>query len=223
MSEDLPDPDDWVHESHPSDEPALRTALEEARRAYDNDIAVLNEIDEKAMRAGRTGLILIGVAVSALAVFGPRALIESSRTVFVLTTLGIGLVFCSTIFALGTYTATEYPSGIGENHRESVIQDGYSESEWLVFMLHEYGRWTDEVNEEIETNAELLENTMLLQLGGLLSMSVAVALGYLNQVRDIPPLRVFGAIIGIFVFVWIFALVLVGARKIGSSLMSRWP
>lgn len=223
MSGGPADPEEWIDNTHPSDEPALRAAVEEARRSYDKDIAVLNDIDEKAMRAGRTGLILIGVAVSALAVFGPDALIEASRTVFVFTALGIGLVFVSTIFALGTYTATEYPTGIGENHRESVLNDGYSEEEWLILLLNEYGKWTEEVNEEIEENAELLENTMVLQMFGLLSMSLAILLGYLNRVQDIPPTLVFFSIILFILFTALIGLVLIVGRKIASSLMSCLP
>lgn len=173
------------------------------------------------MRAGRTGIIVLGIVVSALAVFGPEVILDLERTIFIMATIGIGLVFMSTVLALGTYTITEYPSGIGTNHRRSAIEDGYDSSEWLVFMLEEYGHWTEEINGEIEANAEHLENTVLLQLLGLICITFAIMLGYMNRVNEIPPRAVFITLFLLAIAVVVIGLVLVAIRKIASSLKSK--
>lgn len=210
----------WVQTHKQSDVAALETALEEARRSYDKDVAALNDIDEKAMRAGRIGIILLGIIISALAVFGPEVIVELEQQIFIMAVIGIGLILTSTILALGTYTITQYPSGIGESHREAAIKDGFDRADWLVFMLNQYGEWTDEVNSEIEANAEFLENTIMLQLVGLVCLSFAIMLGYLNRVNDIPPKT---AIVGFIIFAGGFTAlsgIYIGVRNAASNLMS---
>lgn len=220
MSESDDGSERWVQTHKQPDEAALEAALEEARRSYDKDVTALDDIDKKAMQAGRIGIILLGVIVSALAVFGPEAIVELEQLIFIMAVIGIGLILTSIVLALGTYTITQYPSGIGENHRQAAIKDGYDRADWLVFMLKEYGKWTDELNNEIQTNAKLLENTIMSQLIGLLCLSFAIMLGYLNRVNDVPPKT---AIVGFTLIAGGFTAlsgIYIGARNVASNLMS---
>lgn len=206
-----------------SDRGALETALEETRRSYDKDIDSINEVDEKAMRAARTGFLVLGITVSGLAVFGSGTLGGLSIEVKTLGGFGLGLVFTSTLFALGTYTATEYPTGIGREHRKAAINDGYTHAEWLEFMIEEYGDWTGEVNEMAGANAQYLENTVFIQAVGLLSLFLAVVVGYLNQVEGVSPLKSL-----VTVLLFLVATLLSGAlvflvRNIADTLLEKRP
>lgn len=170
-----------------SDEVVLTEALEEARRSYDKEIESINDVDEKAMRAARTGFLILGIAVSGVAIFGSETLGDLSTEVTLLGGSGLALIFFSALLALGTYTATEYPTGIGRDHRNAALHDGYSKDEWLEFLIDEYGEWTDEVTEMSGANAQYLEYTVFFQSVGLLSLSLAVTVGYLHRIEGVHP------------------------------------
>lgn len=215
------DSDEDVDWGQYSDTAALRAALEETRRSYDKDIASINDVDEKAMRAARTGFLVLGITVSGLAIFGPGTLGGLSIETKGLGGFGLGLVFASTLFALGTYTATEYPTGVGSEHREAALSDGYSRAQWLEFMIDEYGGWTDEVNEMAAANAQYLENTVFIQAVGLLSLFLGVVVGYLNQVEEVPPQTSLIAILLFLVLVILVGSLLFLVRDFAGTLLEE--
>lgn len=180
--------DDRLTDFSESETEVLTNALEESRRTFDKEIETINEIDDKAMRVARTGVIVIGIVVSVIAVLGPEAIVSMPSTVFGLSIVGVGLIFGSIVYAYGTIAVTEFPTGIGSPHREEAKSGAYTEREWLMLMLSEYDSWVDEVEQEVEQNVVYLEETMLLLLVGLLLLSLAAGVGYLHEAYDIAPL-----------------------------------
>lgn len=179
-----------------SDDAAIQVALEESRRRYRNEVEIINDADDRAMRGARTGLIIIGILVSATAFVEPDTLGDLSVEVTVMGALGLSLVFGSMLFALGTYTATVYPTGVGEEHREAALQDGYSEREWTAFLIEEYGKWIDEAAEMADANARYLFNTVVMQAIGVALLATAFTVAYLNRIEDIPPQTSMRVILG---------------------------
>lgn len=155
---------------------ALENAVEESRREYDKKVETMEEIDDKAMRSVRTAVILVGLVVSALSVSGPRAIVELSIPPILVGTLGVGSLTISIVSGIGTYTTSEYPSGVGSTHRADVITGGYARDEWVVSMLDDYDEWSAQIAEEIEANSEHLELVQLSLSFGLVSLLVSASM-----------------------------------------------
>lgn len=158
---------------------ALDIARKESRHVLDQQIALLYDIDDKAMRTVRTALLLIGILLSAAGILGREGL--SGVETVTLGILGTSILCLLLVVIVGTatYSVTSVPFGVSSPYRDEVRTQGYDENEWLLEILDGYDEWTNELREENKENAFLLlvtQGTLLLALallviaGSLLAM-----------------------------------------------------
>ncbi|MFC7081710.1 hypothetical protein [Halorussus caseinilyticus] len=178
---------------------ALENAVEESRREYDKRVETMEEIDDKAMRSVRTAVILVGLVVSGVSVGGPGAISGFSLLPVVLGALGVVSLVVSILFGVGAYSATQYPTGIGETHRNDVITGAYSHDEWFVNMIDEYDEWSEELAEETAKNLRYLEVVQLLLSIGVVSLLVSAGMIVVHRAYGIRPLGTFvGSLVIVF-------------------------
>jgi len=132
--------------SHPmvddgTDVEALREGVAEFRRAYDKQVDALNRVDDRALRTGRTAVIVLGIAGSVVAAIGPESVATIEQKVRWLMGLGMGLVFLSAVSSYLTFGTTDYPGGVGTDHLDILVEPGVSEAEWLLGTLRDYQDW----------------------------------------------------------------------------------
>ncbi|GGL25966.1 hypothetical protein GCM10009037_07000 [Halarchaeum grantii] len=182
MSKDEPDVDEESRDE--SDVEALRLTLEESRQVMDHQIALFDEIDDKAMRSVRTAVIVVGFVVSAFGIAGPGAITQLGISALGFGVMGV-LFLLVTIFAgIGTYTVSDIPYGIGPSYRDEVRR-GYSEREWIHELLEGYDEWSEYLEEEEARNRRYLDVTQfsLFTGSGMLSLSAGVLI--LRAVTDL--------------------------------------
>ena len=110
-------------------------AREEAHRTVDNQVGTLNDIDDKAARLLRVNLVVLGIILTGLSVSFEGA---SEPTVTVLsnlmnsyTTVGLILLFGSTIVAGLTLTASHMRAGMSGQNLVAMLWNDYSDRENL--------------------------------------------------------------------------------------------
>lgn len=67
------DDDDGTGGVRDADEETLRAALDESQRAFDKQVTLMEESDDKATRTARLSVLILGIVTSAIAVGGPGA------------------------------------------------------------------------------------------------------------------------------------------------------
>lgn len=176
------------------DEDTLESAVEEARRTFDKQVAELGDIDEKAMRLVRTDVIILGFVVSAVGIAGPQSFDDIGLIPTVMVWAGVSSLLVSAFVGSALYSITEFSSGVGSEHLQ--FAKGATHREWLTQMLAEYEQWSHEVSAEIESNAEYFDWAQLLQFlgAGLLFLSSTVTVGYASY--GVEPRESIGAFLG---------------------------
>ena len=192
--EDVEDPDDEEESEDEDGIPiedldieALRVTREESRAMLDHQIALLNDIDDKVMRTVRTGVILTGLAVSALSVGGAAALESAGTAPLWLAELGVVALVVAVVHGIATYTVSEVTYGIGNSYRIEIQNSRHTEREWLVKLLDGYSEWIGDIRAETDQNANLLSQIQLLLLTGILFLSLAGGILVSVVVFGVPP------------------------------------
>lgn len=183
---------------------ALENAVEESRREYDKKVETMEEIDDKAMRSVRTAVILLGLVVSAVSVAGPGAVGEVAVLPVLVGALGVVALTVSIIYGIGTYSATQYPTGIGPMHRNDVITGGYSHDEWFLSMLDEYDDWSMEIADEVSKNLGYLEVVQFSLSVGVIALLVSAGMVVLKTAYGIRPLNTLVGALGVVFIVRIY-------------------
>lgn len=181
----------------PNEAPAEQTAIEalrvtrkESRTVLDKQINLLNDIDDKAMRSVRTSVIFVGIVISAIQVSGGvEEVPPADSLVFKLSAAGVGFLLISMISGIWTYSVSSANFGVSEDHRNDVLL-GYSEREWLIFVLNEYDEWIGEMEKTNTKNSVGLHTTLFSLISGLvcLLLSLVHELDYGFWELAIPPL-----------------------------------
>lgn len=169
---------------------ALRNARKESRTVLDEQIRLLNDIDDKAMRSVRTAVVFLGIIISAIQVSGGVQNVPDPDTwVFRLSATGVGLLIISIVAGILTYSVSSPNFGVSEDHRKDVML-GYTEREWLIFLLNEYDEWTDEMERTNVKNSIGLHTTLFSLTSGLvcLLLSLVHELDYGFWELATPPL-----------------------------------
>ncbi|WP_144240092.1 hypothetical protein [Haladaptatus cibarius] len=167
---------------------ALEVALAESRRTFDKTVSRLEEIDDKAMRSVRTAVLLAGFVASAIGVGGPSSISDFGVFPVLLVAIGVICLIISIVLGIGTYTITQYPSGIGSSHRTDVITGGYNKKEWLVDMINEYDEWISEINTEIRRNGGYLDVVQISLAFAVVCLLISSSMIVVKAAYDIPPL-----------------------------------
>lgn len=153
---------------------SLEVVREESRHVLTEQLELLSDIDDKAMRSVRTALILVGLVVSAVQISGgPDSVSNLGRAAFTAGATGVILLLCSILTGIYTYAVSDPPLGIGETHRRDVLDGGYSHHEWLRLQVSEYDEWTETAAEMNDRNVRTLHATLWFLVGGIVSLLAA--------------------------------------------------
>jgi len=154
---------------------ALETVRRESRSVLSEQLQLLNDIDDKAMRSVRTSVLFVGLVVSAVQVSDdPTVLTDLSTWPFRFATGGVFLLMLSILLGVYTYSVSNPEFGVSEDHRNDVVQGGYSHHEWLLLQLTEYDEWTESMSEVNEKNATLLHATLASSVLGVGSLLLSI-------------------------------------------------
>lgn len=166
-----PEPDEDV-----SDPESLHLTREESRAVLDWKLAVLDDIDEKAMHTVRTAIVLVGIVVSAAGIVGRDGLVAFGLIPVILAGAGTVSLLLSAVGGIVIYTVSGVPDGISRAHQNDVLERSFEESEWLYVLLVSYVEWIDGVARTNRRNARYLTGIQTLLALGLFLLVLAVAL-----------------------------------------------
>lgn len=159
-----------------SDLEALRIARLESRSVLDHRINLLNDLDDKAIRTVRLSIVILALIIS-VAQIGEGSALQSAH---LLTQTSIvfsgGLLVLAIFIGLGVYSHSNPILGVAAEHREEVISVGYTEREWLEYLLGEYDEWNESLVEAINTDAKWTfraQSAMAIALAYLFMASLA--------------------------------------------------
>lgn len=166
------------------DTAALETVRTESRHVLSEQLRLLNDIDDKAMRSVRTSVILLGLVVSAVQLGNSSlAVTKLGPWPFGFGMTGVCLLLLSVLTGVQTYSVSRPAFGVSDEHRADVVEGNYSEHEWLRFQLREYDQWIDSATQMNDENAVLLHATLSSMVLGVLSLLVSVSIrgGYSSR------------------------------------------
>lgn len=170
-----------------TDTEQLETLLEEARSEYQSEVATLEEIDDKAMRSVRTGVIIVGFVASAFGIAGPSGLTAMSLPALGTAGAAIAFLVVAVVLGLGTYTVTEYPSGVGSQYRQVRMDHEASTAALLRNLLITYDSMIGEVADEVDANLDLLDTVQFSLMVGVFFLAVSAATFVANEAYDVNP------------------------------------
>lgn len=154
----------------------LRITREESRTALDHQLQKLTDIDDKAMRTVRITLVTLGILASATALeVGPDYVNH-------FTVGGIIALVMSILFGLLTYSASVPKMGIGRGYYEDILQEDYTEEEWLEVLIAGYDEWQTETAATVEDSVRLLNWTELFLAIGVVFLGLGVILPYYDLI-----------------------------------------
>jgi hypothetical protein len=158
------------------DTEALETVRKESRQVLSEQLRLLNDIDDKAMRSVRTSVILLGLVVSAVQLGNSSlSVAKLGSWSFGFGMTGVCLLLLSVVTGVQTYSVSRPAFGVSDEHRADVVEGNYSEHEWLQFQLREYDQWIDSATQMNNKNAVLLHATLSSMVLGVLSLLVSVS------------------------------------------------
>lgn len=159
-----------------SETEALRMVRTEYRTVLDHQIALLNELDSKAMWSARTAIILLGLLVTAGGIAGRPVIAGLPTGATMAFGAGSAGLASTVLVGVGTYTASMPRFGVGANHHQEVISSTYSEREWLELLLDEYDKWHGEMTAAVDAKARQVFGAQFLLLTSLAVLFTAVTL-----------------------------------------------
>jgi hypothetical protein len=150
----------------------LRSACEESRAVLDHEIAILDDIDDKAIWTVRTAVILIGLVVSAASVAGSNGVLVPT-SVNVAAGAGVTVLFVTIVSGIFTYSISAPEPGISAQYRTAVLAQDIPEAEWRAELLEGYNRWIAQMQLVNEKNGWYLFLTQALLLFGVFLLALA--------------------------------------------------
>ncbi|PSP37988.1 hypothetical protein BRC71_08430 [Halobacteriales archaeon QH_7_65_31] len=150
---------------------ALEIVRQESREVLTEQIRLLNDIDDKAMRSVRTAVLFIGLVISAIQLSNqPVTFNQIGSWPFRLASGGLTSLLISVLLGIYTYSVSKPDLGVSEDHRTDVVQGAFSKGEWLRFQLDEYDEWTDNMNTMNTKNAVLFHSSLAAAVLGIFSL-----------------------------------------------------
>lgn len=159
-----------------SDIEALRLTRREYRAVLDHQIALLNDLDDKAMWTARTAVVMLGILVSGAGLAGRTGIAALPPAARI--SLGIGgMGLVVSIFAgVGAYTVSEPRFGVTDSHYREVTEMVYTEREWLDLLLEEYVDWSGKLQALTTERARQVFLTQTFLIGSLAILFIAIML-----------------------------------------------
>ncbi len=87
---------------------------------------------------------------------------------------GALLIILSIVTGLYTYSVSDLPFGVGNDHRADALTEDYSHREWLEFQLNEYDDWTTDAADVNRKNVLGLHLTQFCLFFGLVLLLASV-------------------------------------------------
>lgn len=188
---------------------ALETVRTESREVLKQQIQLLGDIDDKAMRTVRTSVLFIGLVISAIQLSGNSLSVgDLGAWPFRLATAGVTFLLVSIVTGIWTYSVSDPDFGVSDDHRRDVVAGGYSEREWLLFQLTEYNEWTDSMESTNENNVVGLHTTLFSLVTGVFALLTSVVV-----TMDFKVSRLVLPAISAIIIISVVTLVLWATRK----------
>jgi len=150
---------------------ALKIVRNESREVLSEQIRLLNDLDDKAMRSVRTSVLFIGLVISAIQISNePPTVSTIGIWPFRLATGGVTFLILSVITGIYTYSDSDPNFGVSNDHRKDVVEGEFTEREWLLFQLDEYDEWTDSMTDINERNVVGLHTTLVSAVIGVIAL-----------------------------------------------------
>lgn len=159
-----------------SDPEALYLTREESRAVLDRKLAVLDDVDTKAMHTVRTAIVLLGVVASAAGISGSDGLAAFGLFPALVGGAGALSLLLSFVGGIVIYTVSGVPDGISRAHQNDVLERNFEESEWLCVLIGSYVEWIDGVARTNQRNARFLTAIQVLLALGLSLLVLSVVL-----------------------------------------------
>lgn len=155
---------------------ALRKTQSEARAVLDHQIQTFNDVDNKAAKTSRMALLLLGLILTAVSFLLQSNGLDLSPYINGFSISGVGLLIFSFIAAIATYTTTSIQTGIGPSAIQRLVDEKYTEKEWLILLLRSEAGWMEE-NEQLQSrNATLLTVSHALLILAVVALVVGVVI-----------------------------------------------
>jgi len=160
-----------IPEDHDVD--SLYTAQDEARAVLDHQIQMFSNVDDKAAKTFRLDAILLGLTLTAASFASQSAILDLTLYINPLTIVAVIALIVSFIFAVVTFTGTEISTGLAPTGINRLLENRYTETEWLILLLRSEGEWMRANEARQSRNATYL----FISHGTLILAVVAAFLG----------------------------------------------
>lgn len=144
----------------------LQIQREEAKDVLDQQNEKLRDIDDKALRTVRITVLLLGVLLSFLKLFGGRVSAINAYTI-----LGSWLLVSSVVSGVLTYSVSGPYFGPGSEYVDRVLHHTPTKSDWEATLLRGYADWMEDMKKLNGANAKLLLLTQALLIAGVVSIT----------------------------------------------------
>lgn len=161
MSRDEPSPE------RAPDLAVLRSACAESRAVLDHQLAVLSDIDDKAIWSVRTAILVLGLVLSAMSIASQSRLAALPTEVTAPAVAGTGCLLATVWVGMLTYHWSFEEFGVGAEERRAVFSRPLDEPRWRLELLAlGYATWIDRQERFNTYNQRLLLAThLVLSLG----------------------------------------------------------
>jgi len=158
-----------------SDVEAYRSLARESRSVLDHQISFLNQMDDAAVRTVRTGIIVIGIVVSAASIVSGRNVsITVESWPIRLGIVGVIALLTSICLGIYTYRISNATLGLSRDFANEIREQQYDTIEWYDLLLGGFDEWQEQMRCELRTNARFLLAVQGLLLVGIVLLSLAV-------------------------------------------------
>lgn len=128
-----------IPEEH--DVESLYVAQEEARTVLDHQIQMFSNVDDKAAITFRLDAILLGLILTAASFVSQSEILDLTLYINPLTVIAIIALIVSFVFAVVTFMGTEISTGLAPTGINRLMENRYTETEWLILLLRSEGEW----------------------------------------------------------------------------------
>lgn len=158
--------------------------LEEARQEYNSECESIENIDTRASGVLRTSILLIGLVISAFSIAGTDVVgLLTAATVAFVTAALLSLTIASFV-AIVVTSVSEYPSGVGPEMRDTLLQLESSNFVAKARLMDQYHVMAAETEDEVEWNSSLLTWCQSFLFIGISLLLGAAALAVWNLSPD---------------------------------------
>jgi len=152
---------------------------------YNRQVTELDNIDDKAMRTTRTGILILGFVAAALTASGPDAAATLHRLPLIFSGSGVVAVFVSSFIGAGIYSLSEYPYEIDPQDLHAAGR--VDEARWLDAAIDTVDTASAEIERELQQNARFLEVAQIVLMMGTTLLVTGAGLTIVRKSFGIDP------------------------------------